>query len=83
MRLMLTSSVSKDVTFSEDVFPMNDRLPKTLEPMPSLEQNHFKEGDIQVKLRSKRPRREPNLGESFIIFLVEEYPTTFEAAMSF
>ena len=48
-----------------------------------MEQSPPKDGEKPIEIRrSMRPRRQPNFGECFISYLVEEDPTTFEVAMS-
>jgi hypothetical protein len=83
---------SWDVAFFENIFPMketyylpsiaNEFIPEptlTIEPIENPLED--KKGDSELApRRSKRPRIAKSFGEDFIVFLVEDNPTTMAEA---
>jgi hypothetical protein len=86
---------SRDATFFEHIFPMKDIHSNfrysseiTLEHstlVESSEQQHeivLEEDDNDAPKRSKRQRVEKSFGDDFIVYLVDDAPTTIEEAFA-
>jgi hypothetical protein len=85
---------SNDATFFEDVFPMketpsssNQGMPSSptqdLIPEPTMAIEHFDnpvEIDNEAPKRSKRQRTVKSFGHDFIVYLVDDTPTSISAA---
>jgi len=83
---------SRDATFFENEFPMKDNtpshesIPESFEPVVHADvETHVeipKEDDNIVTRKSKRQRVIKSFGEDFIIYLVDDTPTTIAEAYS-
>jgi hypothetical protein len=86
---------SRDATFFEHMFPMKDIhrnsrysseiTPKHNTPVESFEQPHesvLEEDDNDAPKRSKRQRDEKSFGNDFIVYLVDDTPTTITEAFA-
>ena len=83
----------RDATFFENVFPMKDMhstlkfssklIPKPVTPVESFKRppvNIQEEDDNAVLRKSKRPRVEKFFGDDFIMYLVDDTPTSIAEA---
>ncbi|KAK3004008.1 hypothetical protein RJ639_017895 [Escallonia herrerae] len=71
---------SKDAKFFENVFPFKTKVDKQIsEKEPQLEAGEGSEIEIR---RSKRQRKETNLGDDFYTFLLEDDPLSFKEAIT-
>lgn len=86
---------SRDATFFEHIFPMKDIhsnsrysseiTPEHSTPIGSFEQPHeivLEEDDNDAPKRSKRQRVEKSFGDDFIVYLVDDTPTTIAEAFA-
>jgi hypothetical protein len=86
---------SRDATFFEHIFPMKDIhsnsrysseiIPEHNTPIESFEQPHeivLEEDDNDAPKRSKRQRVEKSFGNDFIVYLVDDTPTTIAEAFA-
>ncbi|KAK1650257.1 hypothetical protein QYE76_068062 [Lolium multiflorum] len=86
---------SRDVTFFEDIFPMRDMHgmsswesdPIHETPMESDEESDDEssdsdEDDSEAPTRSKRQRTAKSFGNDFIVYLVDDTPTTISEALA-
>ena len=84
---------SKDATFFEDIFPMKDmpstsrqesvETPEPAIPMEYYERAHDEipeEVDNEVPVRNKRQRIAKSFGDDFIVYLVDDTPTSISEA---
>ena len=87
---------SKDATFFEDIFPMkgmpsssNQEIPSTSSrelaviPEPTISIEHADnpvEDDNEAPVRSKRQRTAKSFGDDFIVYLVDDTPSTISEA---
>ena len=85
---------SNDATFFEDIFPMketssssNQEMPSSssqeLIPEPTMAIEHFDnpvEDDNEAPKRSKRQRTAKSFGHDFIVYLVDDTPTSISEA---
>jgi hypothetical protein len=83
-----TLTESRDATFFEEIFPMQDRVATPSEapqPIPfSLPPVHseqpIKDCSIDAPRRSKRQRTEKSFGDDFTVYLVDDTPKTLSEA---
>ena len=86
---------SKDATFFEDIFPKRDmpstsrqeseETPEPAIPMEYYEQTHDEnneEDDKETLGRGKRHRTAKSFGDDFIVYLVDNTPTTIAEAFA-
>jgi hypothetical protein len=94
--LVGTIMESNDATFFEDIFPMNDmpkssnqdmpsssRLGLVKIPKPTIPIEHFKkpvENDDKTPKRSKRQRTAKSFDDDFIVYLVDDPPSSISEA---
>ena len=85
---------SNDVTFFEDIFPMKETPSSSIQEMPSssnqelfpeptmaIEQfDNPVEDDNEAPKRSKRQRTAKSFGDDFIVYLVDDTPSTISEA---
>src|SRR4051812_44816582 len=84
---------SKNATFFEDIFPMKDmpstsrqesvETPEPAIPMEYYERAHDEipeEVDNEVPVRNKRQRISKSFGDDFIVYLVDDTPTSISEA---
>ena len=87
---------SNDATFFEDIFPMKDmssssnqEIPTSSSqdlteiPEPTISMEHFDnpvEDDNEAPKRSKRQRTAKSFGDDFIVYLVDDTPTSISEA---
>jgi hypothetical protein len=90
-----TNMESRDATLFEHIFPMKDIhsnsrysseiTPEHSTPVESSEQPHeivLEEDDNDAPKRSKRQRLEKSFGDDFIVYLVDDTPTTIAEAFA-
>ncbi|KAK1643805.1 hypothetical protein QYE76_061610 [Lolium multiflorum] len=81
---------SRDVALFEDIFPMRDMHgmsswesdPIHETPMESDEESDDDEDDNEAPTRSKRQRNAKSFGNDFIVYLVDDTPTTISEALA-
>jgi hypothetical protein len=85
---------SNDATFFEDIFPMKETSSSSIQEMPSsstqelfpeptMAIEHFEnpvEDDNEAPKRSKRQRTAKSFGHDFIVYLVDDTPTSISEA---
>uniref|UniRef100_A0A453R8Z6 Uncharacterized protein n=1 Tax=Aegilops tauschii subsp. strangulata TaxID=200361 RepID=A0A453R8Z6_AEGTS len=87
---------SNDATFFEDIFPMKDMASSSNQEMPSssnqelvtiteptILMEHFKnlvKENNEVPTRSKRQRTTKSFGDDFIVYLIDDTPSTISEA---
>ena len=87
---------STDATFFEDIFPMKDKPNSSNPEIPSSSNQEFaifseptipiehfespKEDDNEIPKRSKRQRTAKSFGDHFIVYLVDDTPTSISEA---
>ena len=87
---------STDATFFEDIFPMKDKPNSSNPEIPSSSNQEFaifseptipiehsespKEDDNEIPKRSKRQRTAKSFGDDFIVYLVDDTPTSISEA---
>src|SRR3954464_11140031 len=87
---------STDATFFEDIFPMKDKPNSSNPEIPSSSDQEFsifseptipiehsespKEDDNEIPKRSKRQRTAKSFGDDFIVYLVDDTPTSISEA---
>src|SRR4051812_12311688 len=87
---------SNDVTFFKDIFPMKDipsssnqEIPNLSSqelvriPEPTIPVEHFEnpmKDDNKIPIRSKRQRTANSFGDDFIVYLVDDTPTSISEA---
>ena len=88
---------SNDATFFEDIFPMKDMPSSSNQEMPSSSSQEFVpipeptipiehhentvEDDNETPKRSKRQRTAKSFGDDFIVYLVDDTPSSISEAM--
>uniref|UniRef100_A0ACD5Y923 Uncharacterized protein n=1 Tax=Avena sativa TaxID=4498 RepID=A0ACD5Y923_AVESA len=87
---------SNDATFFEDIFPMKDSSSSSNQEMPSLSSQELitipkptisiehpdnpVEDNSEAPIRSKRQRTAKSFGDDFIVYLVDDTPTSISEA---
>ena len=87
---------SNDAIFFEDIFPMKDMPSSSNQEMPNLSSQelatipeptipmkHFEnpvEDDNEIPIRSKRQRTAKSFGDDFIVYLVDDTPSSISEA---
>ena len=78
---------TKNAEFFEHIFPMKISLARSSQPLtvrPNSEPSEIQEepSEIQELRRSKRVKRNTNLGDDFYTFLIDDDPQTYHEAIS-